>query len=136
VTGTFKSGAAANLGADDGLYYEVNSNTAFRRAAAWYGKFLAVPNGLASLEVTYKGKNSRSCSQTVGVWSWATSSWLVLDARSVGTSDVLIADLTPNGTLADYVSGTSGDGELRVRIRCQTTSGTFVSGNLLRVRYS
>lgn len=66
-----------------------------------------------------------------------SSSWIDLDSRSVGTSEVLIADRALGGTPADYVSRNSGDGELRVRIRCQTSSGSFVSsGNLLKVVYT
>jgi hypothetical protein len=51
----------------------------------------------------------------------------------VGTTEVLIADLIPSGTLADYVSGT---GELRVRIRCtNSTTNFFSSGDLLQIVY-
>lgn len=49
---------------------------------------------------------------------------------------MLIADLVPGGTLADYVSGSSGDGELRVRVRCTLTSGSFFSsGDLMKIVY-
>jgi hypothetical protein len=135
-TGTLRGGSAANLNADDDSFYEVNSTTSGTRTTSWYAAFTGVSNSLSNLRITYKGKNSLSCTQTVSVWRWTTSSWVQLDSRSVGTTEVLIADLAPTGTLADYVSGTSGDGELRVRIRCTTSVGNFFSsGDLARIVY-
>jgi hypothetical protein len=89
------------------------------------------------LKISYKGKNSQSCTQRVSIWRWTTSSWVQLDSRSVGTTEVLIADLVPTGTLADYVSGSSGDGELRVRVRCTRSTGSFFSsGDLMKIVYN
>ncbi len=137
VTGTFRGGGASLLDADDIAYYEVNSTSTGNRTTAWYGSFGAVPNGLANLTVSYVGKNSRTCTQTVAIWRWTDSTWVQLDSRSVGTAEVAIQNLAPGGTLADYVSGTSGDGDLRVRIRCRTTSGTFFSsGDLMPIVYN
>jgi subtilisin len=135
-TGTFASGGPASLATDDDDYYQVNSNTNSTRTSAWYGSFTGVPNDLADLTATYIGKNSRSCNQTVAIRNWATSTWAQLDARSVGTTEALI-EASPSGTPGDYVSGSSGEGELRVRIRCTTTAATFISsGDLLRIAYS
>ena len=137
VTGTYGSGGASSLAADDSAYYAVNSTNKGQRTSAWYGTMTAVPNSLTSLLITYKGKNTLTCTQTVGIWNWASSAWLVLDSRSVGTSDVLIADLNPGGTLANFVTGRSGNGDVRVQIRCQTSSGSFVSsGNLMKIVFS
>jgi hypothetical protein len=59
-----------------------------------------------------------------------------IDARSVGTTEALV-DRTLGGTLADYVSGTSGDGEVRVRVRCTHGSSSFYSrADVLRVIYT
>jgi hypothetical protein len=136
VTGTLRGGTASSLVADDNAYYEVNSSTFFTRTSAWYGSFTGVSNALANLRVSYRGKNSRSCTQTVAVYRWTDSSWVQLDSRSVGTAEVEIANLAPTGTLADYVSGTSGNGELRVRIRCRTTAGSFFSsGDMMRITF-
>ncbi len=43
----------------------------------------------------------------------------------------------PSGTLADYVSGTSGDGDVAVRIRCARSDATsfYASGDLMKVVY-
>lgn len=135
--GSLRSGTAANLASDDALFYEVNSTSTRSRTATWRGDFLAVPNSLTSLKISYKGSNSRACAQTVSVWRWTTNSWVELDARTVDATETLIADLVPIGAPGDYVKGTSGNGAMRVRIHCATSSGTFfASGNLLRIRYN
>lgn len=67
----------------------------------------------------------QSCTQTVAVWRWTTSQWVQLDSRTVATTEVLNADLRPAGTLADLVSGATGDGELRVRVQCTRSSSFF-----------
>jgi len=54
----------------------------------------------------------------------------------VGTTELLIADLVPGGRPADYVSGSSGDGKLRVRVRCTRSSRSFYSrGVLMKIVY-
>jgi subtilisin family serine protease len=135
-TGTLRSGSAASLATDNNAYYRVNSTTSGTRTTAWYGRFTAVTNSLSNLRVTYKGKNSRSCTQTVSIFRWSDDTWVQLDSRSVGTSEVSIANLAPPGTLATYVSGTNGGGELRVRVRCTRSSGSFyASGDWMRITY-
>ncbi|MGH3104465.1 MAG: S8 family serine peptidase [Gaiellaceae bacterium] len=136
IVGSLKSGTAGNLAADDDAYYEVNSNTATTRAAAWYGTFAGVPNTLTSLRLSFTGKHSRSCAQTVALKRWTTNAWVVVNSQTVGTTEVAIVDLPATGTLAEYVSGTSGDGDVQVRLRCTTTAGTFFSSaDLLRIAY-
>jgi glucose/arabinose dehydrogenase/PKD repeat protein len=133
-TGTRRAGDFSHLTSDDNGYYQVNSTTSGTRTSAWYASFTAVPNALTSLKVTYKGKNSRSCTQTVAAWRWTTNTWVTIDSRSVGTTEVAITK-TPSGTLADYVSGTSGDGEVRVRVRCTASAGFYASGDLMKIAY-
>jgi len=92
--------------------------------------------GAASPGLGGESKNSRSCTQTASIWRWTNSSWVQLHSATVGTTEVVISNLAPTGTLADYVSGTAGDGDVRIRIYCRTTSGTFYSsGDLLRIAY-
>lgn len=135
-TGTLRSGSAANLAANDNAFFEVNSNTTSTRTIAWYGTVGGVANTLTSLRVSYSGRNSRSCTQTVALWRWTDSTWVQLDSRAVGTTEVTITALAATGALADYVSGVTGNGEVRVRIRCRTTGGTFfASGDLLSITY-
>ncbi len=59
--------------------------------------FSGVSNSLRSLNVTYKGKHSRTCAQSVSIWRSTTSSWVKLDSRSVGTTEVQV-DRIPGGT--------------------------------------
>ena len=131
VSGTLRSGSVANLAAEDSVFYELNSSLF---ATEWYGSFTSVPAAPANLKVTYAGKNSVSCTQTISIWKWSTSAWVQLDSRSVGSTVVEIADLAPSGAGSDYVSGT---GELRVRVRCSTFLQSFyASGDLLKITYS
>ena len=131
--GSLTGGAASALGADDGSFLQVASTTSGTRTSSWYGRFTSVARDLRGLRVTYSGRNSASCWQTVAVWRWTNSSWVQLDARNVSTTELLV-DRAASGTLADYVS--SG-GEVRVRIRCTSSSASFVaSGDLLRLSVS
>jgi subtilisin family serine protease len=131
-SGSLRSGSASALATADGSYYRVNSTTSSTRTSAWYGSFSAVPSTLKNLRVTYQGSNSRSCTQTVAIYNWRTGVWATLSSRTVGTTETRIADLAPSGTLADYVSS----GNLRVRVRCTTTAGSFyASANQLQIRY-
>ncbi len=126
-TGTFGSGTFASLSTDDNAYYLVNSTTSGTRTSAWYASFTA-PNEMATLSISYIGRNSQSSvTQTVDLWRWSDSTWVQLDSRTVGTSEVTIANLVPTGTLADYVNGTSGNGEVRVRVRGTRTGTTSFS---------
>jgi subtilisin len=124
--GSFESGSVANLAADDDLYYEVESTTSSTRRSDWYGSFTGVPNALSGLKVSYRGKNSRNCSQSLYIRRFSDNTWRQLDSRTVGITEVLIEKL-PSGSAANYVSGTTGDGEVRVRVRC-TTSSTASDG--------
>jgi len=135
-TGTLNGGSAANLKVDDDVYYAVNSTTSGTRTSSWYGVFPGVSKALTSLKISYKGNNSRTCTQTVSVWLWTSSAWVQLNSTSVGTTEVLLANLTPTGTLSDYVSGTSGSGDVRVRVRCVRGSQNFASrGDLMQIVY-
>lgn len=137
LTGSLRSGSALALNADDGLSYSVNAGVSgLQLVAAWYGTFTGVPNSATSLKVTYKGKNSVTCTQTVSVWNWTTGLWTQLDSRTVGNVDVQVADLAPPGPPADFVSGATGSGDLRVRVHCAGGFfGFYSSGNLMKLTY-
>ena len=133
-TGSLNGGTASALAADDTAFYRVNSTSSSARSTAWYGTFTAVPSTLRDLKVSYKGSNSRTCTQVVEIYRHTDARWVVLDQRSVGTTQVSLAGIAVGGTPSTYVSGA---GDLHVRVRCSTTGGTFVaSGNLLRIGYS
>jgi hypothetical protein len=135
LTGTMSSGTVAALLSDDNVYYAVASTTSGTRTAAWYGAFTGVTNDLSNLRINYKGRNSANCTQTIAVWNWQTSAWVQLDSRTVGSTEVAINNVTPSGTLADYVSGASGSGELRVRVQCTANANRTSQGDLMSIVY-
>jgi uncharacterized protein YkwD len=131
--GALESGSATSVWVNDGDYLQVG---AYAGATAWYGRFWPVPNSLQSLTVIYSGLNSLSCQQTLSIWSWSLDAWVVLDSRPVDTSEVGIT-ATPPGPLASYVSGTSDEGTVAVRVRC--ARGDYLPfssmGDLMEIRY-
>ena len=132
--GSAGGGTFANLNADDDAYFVVRSTKTGTRTASWYGTFTGVDNAVGSLAATYKGKSSATCTQTISIWRWTDSTWVDLDTRSVGTTEILISGLSPGGPLADFVSNASGTGDVRVRIRCTSAGSTFdLSGDLLKL---
>jgi hypothetical protein len=131
-SGTIASGSAASLASDDDVYLVVNANKT-TKVAAWYGTFTGVDNATASLAATYRGKSSLTCTQVISIWRWTDSTWIQLDSRSVGTTEVEVSGLTPGGTLADFVSGTSGPGDVRVRISCSAATAFILRGDLLKI---
>ncbi len=134
--GSLRAGSVSNLSADDGLFLQVNSTTSSTYTSSWYGRFTGVVKALKSLKVSYSGWNSRACTQTVFVYRWTDGAWVQLDSRGVGTTETAI-EVGAGGTLANYVSGSSTTGEVVIRVRCQTTNGTFyASGDLLRIAYT
>ena len=79
--GSLRGGTAVCFNADDDIYYEVESTTSGTRNS-WYATFTGVSKSLSNLKVTYKGKNSQSCTQTVAIWRWTNSTWVQLDSRT------------------------------------------------------
>jgi serine protease AprX len=134
-TGRYGKGGLADLEANDSDYFRIYSSSTAPTTSSWYASFTGVTNGLLDLAITYEGKSSKSCQQTVSVWNWATGAWEKLDSRTVLGSRTLTG-LSPSGALASYVSGDTGDGEVRVQARCARTSGTFThSTDVLRISY-
>jgi hypothetical protein len=135
-TGTLRSGTVSRLDADDNQYFQVNSTNSGTRTSSWYATVPDIANAATGLRITYRGSNSRTCQQVVAAWNWTTSSWTTLDSRSVGSGEVQLTNLVPPGTLADYVGGTAGSGDVRVRIRCTRSNRSFWSnGELLRISW-
>ena len=132
---TLRSGSAANLVSDNNLYYQVNSNSSGTRTSSWQASFPAVASDASALKVTYKGKNSRSCTQTVSIWNSSSGTWETLNSRSVSSTEVLLSNLAPAGPASDYVDPATG--QVTVRVRCVRSSSTFYSsGDLLSLSYS
>ncbi len=133
-SGATLSGNVSSLGADDNNYLVVRSTKSGTKVATWFGTFTGVDNSISSLHASYRGKSSFTCTQVISIFRWTDSSWVQLDSRSIGDAEVEVADLSPTGTLAAYVSGTSGTGEVRVKVSCSTSEVRFdLSADLLKL---
>jgi hypothetical protein len=135
-SGTLRGGNYARLAADDNSVFAVNSTPTGTRVSSWYGRFTSIDNGLRGLTLTYRGNNTAQCTQTVAAYRWTTRTWVTLDSRAVGATEVQV-NKTPAGALADYVSGSTGAGEVRLRVRCTRTASAFnARGDLMRAVYT
>jgi subtilisin len=132
-SGSIRRGSVTSVATNDDVFFRTNSTTSGTRTSSWTASFKGISNALRNLRLAYGGKSSATCTQTLSVWRWTTSTWVQVDSRSLGTTELAI-DRAASGTPADYVSGTSGDGELRVRVRCTRSSSNFyASADLLRI---
>ncbi|HEY7660756.1 MAG TPA: zinc-dependent metalloprotease family protein [Actinomycetota bacterium] len=132
--GSITGGSASSLGADDNGFLVVRSNKATPKVATWFGSFTGIDNATSTLVATYSGLSSATCTQVISIWRWTDSTWVQLDSRSIGATEVLIGNLTPSGSLGDFVSGTSGPGEVRVRVSCSGSATFNLSGDLLQIQ--
>lgn len=132
--GSYLGGGVAGLTADDGVYLRVASASG---SVLWWGRIAGVPNTIKSLNVTYRGLNSVTCSQTLWIWNWSAGFWSSLGSTSVGATETE-TNATVGGPLADYVSGSTGNGDVAVRMGCSAGSLTSFtsSGELLKITYT
>ena len=134
--GNTRAGSYSRLGADDNLFYEVSAApTGFSKVASWSGRIAGVSNAAKTLSIRYRGRASAPCTQTIAVYNWSAAVWTTLDTRTVSGTEVQV-DKAVGGTLASYVSGTTGDGEVRVRLRCTAGYGFYTGADLLRVTHT
>jgi uncharacterized protein YkwD len=130
--GSYLGGGVASLAQDDGVHLRLSASAG---STLWWGRFTGVPNTLRTLSVVSRGLAGAPCTQTISIWDWSAGTWRALGTRALGTSESETT-LTPAGTLASYVSGTSGNGDVAVRVGCAAT-GAFTTGDeLLRVVYT
>jgi uncharacterized protein YkwD len=135
-SGAVAGGDATRLHADDGSFFQVASTTAGTRTTSWYGRVSGVSNSLTQLHVAYRGSHSAACSQGVYLWNWSSGYWVRYSAFSAGPTETEAA-FTLVGSLASFVSGATGNGDVAVRVHC-TRSDTVpftTSGDLLRVTF-
>ena len=135
LVGALAGGTVANLGSDDNAYLVVHSNKTTPKTATWFGAFTGVDNATTTLEATYIGKSSITCTQVISIWRWTDSTWVDLDTRQVGTTEVEVSGIGPSGSLDPFVSGASGVGDVRVRVSCSNTGASVfsLSGDLLKI---
>ena len=101
----------------------------------FWGRIRNVPNTLTSLNVHYRGFSTAACTRTLSLYNWSTGVWTSLGSGSLGTVETE-AVATAGGTLADYVSGTTGNGDVAARVGC-TGSGSFTtSSDQLKITYT
>jgi hypothetical protein len=132
TSGSLRTGTISRLATADSLTYDVYGSAG---RAEWYGTIPA-SNAATALSVRYVGRVSALCTQTISVYNWTTGAWVQLDTRSASSRLVSITR-TPAGAPADYVSGTSGPGEARVRVICTRSGSTFwTAADLLSVTTS
>ena len=130
LTGTPAGGNVGSLAADDGGYYVLS---AVNSAAQWSASFTGLPAAVGTLNVTYDGHASASCTQNVSLWNWYYNAWVPVAHTTAGTSDTTLSFAAP-GLLSDYVFL----GELRVSVQCfRTDSAAFtLSSDLVKIQYS
>jgi hypothetical protein len=116
--------------------YEVASTTSGSRITSWYGRVGGVSNALTKLTVTYRGSHSASCAQGVYLWNWANGYWVRFSSATAGATETEFT-FSLTGSLASFVSGTAGDGDVAVRVHCTRSDGVAftTSGDLMRVTF-
>jgi len=133
--GTVRSGSVSSLAKADNINYQINSTTASIRTTTWSGTIPNVPNSTPGLQVTYKGANSVNASETLSIWNYTTNAWVTMKTSTVGTTPSTTT-VIPSGTSADYVSGATGSGSVKIQVKHTSTSSSFYTSNdLLSVGY-
>ncbi len=131
-TGTYVSGGVSSLAADDGAYLRLAATSG---SVLWWGRISGVPNTLKSLSVGYRGFSTAACTRTLWLYNWSAGVWTSLGSGSLGTVETE-AVATAGGTLADFVSGTIGNGDVAVRVGCTGAGAFTTSSDLLRITYT
>ena len=140
--GTLKAGTFANLANTDTLNYDVNSTVAPTAKTDWYAGFTGITPGGSNLKVTYSGKNSVSCTQSLHLWNWRTNAWVQVGvSQAVGPAGATINSVavpgSPSATSwSDYIGTALYAGQARLRVFCQgSTPAYFSSGNFMKIVY-
>jgi hypothetical protein len=121
TTGGTVTGTVASLNADDNSYYHVASSN---RVVEYVITFQNIPLNATNVQLLFKGKNSRSVSQTIRT-SWTGR---IIDTRNVSSTEVLIQKAVP-GSVAST---------LTVTIRTSNTSSQSYAhdGDLAQLSYT
>lgn len=132
MTGTPNSGTFSNLATNNASNYVVNSTTGgSNRTTSWYGSVTVsqAPASITRLTLTYDGHYSRSGrTQILYLYNWVSATWVQIDSRTVGTSDVLITNV--QNSPANYISGS---GEIRLRVHSAGGNKNFTcSGDYMQ----
>jgi hypothetical protein len=102
----------------------VNGTSTQPRETQWRAQFTNVPATLTNLRFNVRDKCSGLSTRTIEIFDVVSGTWVVLDQRSLGGSEIALV-LTPPGSASRYVDAS---GVLSVRLR------TVRSGSLQRHR--
>jgi chitodextrinase len=134
-SGSVYSGTVADLASSNGVFLKISSTATSAPVADWYGWVSSVPTTAKNLSVTYVGKSTATCNQTVRIYNWEYGRWDALDTRSVGTELVTVT-ATPSGPPIDYNSSLTGSGAVAVRVTCSGPAAQFRTvADLMRITY-
>lgn len=133
LAGAVRAGDYTRLAANDNSYYQLNAAGGI---ASFSAHFAGVPNSIRSLRVMYAGSGSPVCNQTLSIWNATSGTWTTVDSRWVTSGEISI-NAAAGGTLADYVTGTTGTGDVSVRVNCTYPAALafFTSSDLLAIVY-
>ena len=138
---TVNTGKAGTTGvsamtADDNVRWSVTSTTASTRTTTWTLSFSGVPNAVSALSATWRASATRSCTRVVSAMDFVRNVWVTVDSRGTTTTESQVADKALAGTARDFVSGTTGPGEVRLRVKCTSKVASFREDiDLFRVSY-
>ncbi len=136
-TGTIRAGDVSSLFADDGNTFDVDAECCNPRTVIWTATFENVPNEIDKIVLTYRGEASLPCSHVLSLYDFTRSRLVSLDSRTVGPGEIEIVRSQEGAVAANYVSGETGPGEVRVRLRCRRDAldAFYTSSDLLRITY-
>jgi hypothetical protein len=133
---SLRAGDHVRLWADDESLFQVASASTRTSLTSWYGRVTGVSNALTGLSVVYRGSHSAACAQTVYLWHWANGYWVRFSSANGGPTESEVT-FALTSSLASYVSGTTGDGVVAVRVHCTRTDAVAftTAGDLMRVTF-
>ena len=119
LAGSLSSGDFSNLATNNSSYYQVNATSSSPRSSDWYASVTIsqAPASVSKLTTIYDGAYTRSVTQTLFLFNWASATWTQIDSRSVGGNDVTITNV--QAAPANFISST---GEIRLRVRGSLTA--------------
>jgi len=123
------TGGVADLA--DGAYFVVPSAAGSTDWVIWYGVIeITDPGTVTGLTITYRGHNSSSVTQRLGIHNFAIPGFELVDVTSVGGTDTTIVWSTASP--GDYISG----GEVWVMVNSLDASAFTCFGDLMKVDVS
>ncbi|MFN2471709.1 MAG: CAP domain-containing protein [Gaiellaceae bacterium] len=129
------AGSLSGLANQDGVTFDTNPSSA-SRLASWFVR-LRASNSLTKLNVRYVGAATVDCTQALALYDWDSLRYITIDTRTAG-SRLTPVSVDLGGALGQFVSGTRGDGDVRVRLRCSRydTTPFVVRTDQLRIVFS